>query len=368
MTAITASPVSVEFHGTAIPTFSVEGVVRVAMKPICDTIGLAWHGQHERIKRHAVLKTCVRVIRTQLPGERQHRKLLTLPLSKLNGWLFGIDTNRVKPEIRQRLVEYQAECFDVLADYWQKGEAVNPRATTIDERRPLNRAVRTLANLRSARGEAADYAGMWKLVNGYLGVAHIEDASPAQVEQAMSFVQESIDGETRRLLEGEFIERAELPSAQAEINLPRTKAWFDFPRSELYGEGCAERSALSQLIRTLERAHAEGQAVTVNNVAGAGAELLALRHHLEAGTRSASAALNDTQVEELFQLYLCVKRVCDIYDRYSLCEAMTLLGSRAGVDLHDQLRDGVRVADSLASHLKPQFEREWQARPNLRRM
>ena len=34
----------------------------------------------------------------------------------LNGFLFGINANRVKPEIRERLIRYQKECYRVLAD------------------------------------------------------------------------------------------------------------------------------------------------------------------------------------------------------------------------------------------------------------
>ncbi|RUR34472.1 phage antirepressor N-terminal domain-containing protein [Vreelandella nanhaiensis] len=205
MTALTASPISINFHGTTIPTFNVKGVVRVAMKPICDGIGLQWEAQHKRIKRHPVLSKGVSIM--DMPSKGGIQKFLTLPLNKLNGWLFGVDATRVKPEIREKLVEYQEECFDVLSDYWQKGAAENPRFTSIEDRKPLNRAVRTLANLRSAQGESADYAGMWKLINGYLGVAHIEDASPEQVDRAMVFVQDSIERESARIIEGEWLGR-----------------------------------------------------------------------------------------------------------------------------------------------------------------
>ncbi|MBV5298115.1 MAG: hypothetical protein JZU64_08260, partial [Rhodoferax sp.] len=41
-----------------------------------------------------------------------------LPLDKLNGWLFGVSVGRVKPELRARLTQYQAECFDVLASHF----------------------------------------------------------------------------------------------------------------------------------------------------------------------------------------------------------------------------------------------------------
>ena len=44
--------------------------------------------------------------------------MLMLPLDKLNGWLFGVSVLRVKPELRERLTQYQAECFDVLARHF----------------------------------------------------------------------------------------------------------------------------------------------------------------------------------------------------------------------------------------------------------
>lgn len=281
MTSITASPVSVDFHGTAIPTFSVEGIVRVAMRPIVDAIGLDWKSQYSRIKRHPVLKSCVVMMTTQLPGEKQRRKVLTLPLAKLNGWLFGIDTGRVKPEIRDRLIDYQAECFDVLADYWQKGEAVNPRFTTVGERRPLNRAVRTLANLRSARGEPADYAGMWKLVNGYLGVPSIEEANPEQVSQGMTFVQEQIEVEATRVMEGDYLARQAMPQPTARLEAPLTKAWHQYRHAELYGETVGETSRLGKMLDALRQASAEGVALEIGDISGAQQELLAYRHSLE---------------------------------------------------------------------------------------
>lgn len=206
MTALTASPISINFHGTTIPTFNVKGVVRVAMKPICDGIGLQWEAQHKRIKRHPVLSKGVSIM--DMPSKGGIQKFLTLPLNKLNGWLFGVDATRVKPEIRDKLIEYQEECFDVLSDYWHKGAAENPRTTNVEDRKPLNRAVRTLANLRSAQGNSADYGGMWKLVNGYLGLATIEEATPEQLDRAMVFVQESIEHETRKIMEGEWLGRS----------------------------------------------------------------------------------------------------------------------------------------------------------------
>jgi antirepressor protein len=48
------------------------------------------------------------------------------PLEYLPGWLFGIDANRVKPELRDGIIRYQRECFRIL---WQ---AFQSRAATPD--------------------------------------------------------------------------------------------------------------------------------------------------------------------------------------------------------------------------------------------
>lgn len=136
----------VTFHGHQLLTINDGDTIRVAMKPICEAIGLDWSAQFRRIERHPVLGTCVAMMATQLPGESQSREIVTLPLDYLNGWLFGIDTNRVKPEIRELLIDYQRECFAALAAYWQQGIASNPRAraTTIPQLLASHRHIQAL--------------------------------------------------------------------------------------------------------------------------------------------------------------------------------------------------------------------------------
>lgn len=67
------------------------------------------------------------------PANGGTQEAIFLPLSMLNGWLFGVDANRVKLEIRETLLTYQRECFDMLNDYWQKGATTNPRKTLTPE-------------------------------------------------------------------------------------------------------------------------------------------------------------------------------------------------------------------------------------------
>lgn len=134
---------TVTFHNHELITIQHDGKPYVAMKPIVEAIGLDWRSQLQRIKRHPILSASVVIITTQLENDSQRREISFLPLSMLNGWLFGVDANRVKPEIRETLLTYQRECFDALNDYWNKGAAINPRKTLTPE---MQRHVQELVN------------------------------------------------------------------------------------------------------------------------------------------------------------------------------------------------------------------------------
>lgn len=106
--------VSVDFHGQSVLAILRDGKPYVAMRPIVENIGLDWKSQYARINRHAILKTSVVMMTTQMAGDDQRRGFTFLPLSMLNGWLFGVDSNRVREDVQPKLIRYQLECFDVL--------------------------------------------------------------------------------------------------------------------------------------------------------------------------------------------------------------------------------------------------------------
>src|SRR5690606_26043528 len=71
--------------------------------------------QNLRIQRDPVLSEVVRSGIVTIP-EVGKRSMICLPLEFLNGFLFGINATRVKEEIRDKLIQYQRECYLVLAD------------------------------------------------------------------------------------------------------------------------------------------------------------------------------------------------------------------------------------------------------------
>jgi hypothetical protein len=59
-------------------------------------------------------------------ADGKQRNMFCLPIMFLPGWLFGISASRVKPELREKVIRYQRECFQIL---WQ---AFQSRAATPD--------------------------------------------------------------------------------------------------------------------------------------------------------------------------------------------------------------------------------------------
>ncbi|SFK44921.1 P22_AR N-terminal domain-containing protein [Azotobacter beijerinckii] len=74
----------VDFHGHALTVItSPSGQRLVAMRPICEAIGISWQSQYNRIQRNQVLKEGVVVMNTPSAGGEQ--ETTCLPLDYLNG-------------------------------------------------------------------------------------------------------------------------------------------------------------------------------------------------------------------------------------------------------------------------------------------
>lgn len=120
-------PTIVEFHGQQLLSQkSDDGTVMVAMLPIIEGMGMDWKSQHRKIVRQGSKFNHGHM--TMVASDGKQRSMLCIPLTKLNGWLFSINPNKIpNPEIRAKVIQYQEECFVVLHDYWHRGAALNPR-------------------------------------------------------------------------------------------------------------------------------------------------------------------------------------------------------------------------------------------------
>lgn len=125
------------------------------------------------------------------------REMICLPIEYLNGWLFGIDINRCKPEIRDTLIKYKKECYQALHDYWFNGKA--ERKTTVDDRTGLRNAVNMLVSKKGLI-----YSEAYHLIHQRFNVESIEDLTLEQLPQAVEYVHKIV-------LEGELITDVPLP-------------------------------------------------------------------------------------------------------------------------------------------------------------
>lgn len=168
---------TVDFHGNPLTVITAaDGQRLVAMRPICDAIGVQWEAQLKRIKRDSVLSEAMSIM--DIPSFGGEQSTVCLPLEYLNGWLFGISTSRVKPEIRQRLEDYQRECYQVLNAYWNGDQVSNsrvPQQSEILVAQAYARAAEA-ADIVSRHvfqavlnGQVDPYQGRWLLETRYAG-------------------------------------------------------------------------------------------------------------------------------------------------------------------------------------------------------
>ena len=181
---------TISFNHQSLVTFEQNGTHYTAMKPICENIGLDWKSQYSRMKRDDVLNSTM-VIITIVAEDGKKREMICLPIEYLNGWLFGIDINRCKPEIRDTLIKYKKECYQALHDYWFNGKA--ERKTTVDDRTGLRNAVNMLVSKKGLI-----YSDAYNLVHQYMNVESIEDIPADKLQSAVEYVH-------RIVLEGELI-------------------------------------------------------------------------------------------------------------------------------------------------------------------
>ncbi|MGH1475292.1 phage antirepressor N-terminal domain-containing protein [Yersinia proxima] len=191
---------AVQFHGQPIITAMVAGVAYIAMRPIVENIGIDWTGQSVKLKNQKSKFNCRDI--SMVAADGKIRKLLCIPLRKLNGWLFSINPEKVRADIRDKLIQYQEECFAVLHEYWTKGEVTKKaktRQSTATQLTPLRQTAERLI----ATGLGKIYPDIWKLVHSRFDIEHIHQLQPHQVGEAIDYL---------NAIEGEYLGRETNPA------------------------------------------------------------------------------------------------------------------------------------------------------------
>jgi len=178
------SLVSVPFHGTTLFLLEQNNEPYTPMKPIVEGMGLGWSGQHEKLNLNKD-RWGIRVNR--IPSENGPQETLCMPLRKLPGWLMTIHPTRVKPEIREKILQYQNECDDVLWKYWTEGHASNPKILTIS---PAQQHELQVIVARRTQDSGKLRAEIWSRFDNHFRIARYSQLPASKFEEAKRYLEE----------------------------------------------------------------------------------------------------------------------------------------------------------------------------------
>ncbi|ELE5890691.1 phage antirepressor N-terminal domain-containing protein [Vibrio fluvialis] len=117
------NPIKVSFHGSNLFILDHNGEPYTPMRPIVEGMGMEWSYQSRKLNSNKE-RWGVAVIAT-VAQDNKTRETLCIPLRKLFGWLQTLQPNRIREDIRDKVIQYQNECDDVLWKHWTKQNTPN---------------------------------------------------------------------------------------------------------------------------------------------------------------------------------------------------------------------------------------------------
>ncbi|OCH05871.1 hypothetical protein A6D98_06180 [Aliivibrio fischeri] len=120
--------ISVPFHGANLLLVEHQNQPYVPMKMIVEGMGLDWRSQARKLRSN---KERWGVVMMTTPSVDENNAIACLPLRKLFGWLNSLQAKRVREDIREKVIQYQNECDDVLYQYWTEHSVPQQPQTTV---------------------------------------------------------------------------------------------------------------------------------------------------------------------------------------------------------------------------------------------
>ena len=230
----------VEFYDDELIAIRAEsGQIYVSVRHLCSALGLDRTGQVRRIQRNEILAEGYQGGVIMSPpsasgrgGGPQQTGLLRVDLVPL--WLSGIDTNRVKEELREKLKQYQRQAAQVLWDAFQEGRLTNDLLFNelLQQDTPEVQAYKMIqgmlqlarnqivirAQLQTQQTQLDDYGKRLEEIESQLGQPDrlITPAQATEISQAVKAVAMALSASSGRneygSIYGELYRRFEVPS------------------------------------------------------------------------------------------------------------------------------------------------------------
>lgn len=107
----------IPFHSDSIVAYERDGQLYVAIKPICERLGISFEPQLAKLRTDKDRWGMTIIV---IPSASGAQQTACLPKAKLFGWLNSIHPGKVAEKARPALRRYQAECDAVLDAWWSR--------------------------------------------------------------------------------------------------------------------------------------------------------------------------------------------------------------------------------------------------------
>ena len=169
----------ISFHGSELITLKVDDVIYTAVRPIVEALGLSWGSQQRKLENSKEKFSCTHMKTTGNDGKTY--EMLCMPLKKLNGWLFSINPEKVRADLREKVIQYQEECFEALYNYWHFGKA--ERTINPEQQQAIQEAV-----VKAHHRTGMSYAEIYRQLKSLFKVGKYDQLKPSHFENAISFL------------------------------------------------------------------------------------------------------------------------------------------------------------------------------------
>ncbi len=130
------------------------GEKRVALKPICEALGINYESQYTKIYNDDILSSTI-ALSTMVGADGKERDMVTIPIKYVFGWLFTINPKNVNPAAKETVIKYKMLCYDALYDYFTGyAEFVEVRQAAIEVQ--LEKVKDARKNYRDANSNMRD--------------------------------------------------------------------------------------------------------------------------------------------------------------------------------------------------------------------
>ncbi|EPP0171760.1 phage antirepressor N-terminal domain-containing protein, partial [Escherichia coli] len=220
--AIADRTINVPFHGTNLFLVGINNEPYVPMKPVVEGMGMVWAAQFVKLKQ----RFAKGISEIEIPSAGGKQLMTCLAFRKFAAWLSSIQPNKVRPEIREKVIQYQEECDDVLYEYWTKGHVVNPRKAkkallgkiTTEQQEAIKQLVMSRGQSLPKEKQAKAMITMWSSLKSHFGCSY-KEISEEQFTEALSLA-------ARVPLEGELIGKQEKSTNEFSAKEANSLVWL----------------------------------------------------------------------------------------------------------------------------------------------